>query len=116
MKKIIFLLLLLGFTITSCITVVHEHHCRIVSKVYHEPYSIIKYRTTSDGGIIPVKKNIDEKYVLILYSIELNKTIKHEVDQEFYEKFNSGDTVLFYYEKTHLKTNKYRSLKPIKTL
>lgn len=108
MKKFVFLLLLLGFTITSCITVVHEHHCRIVSKVYHEPYSITKYRTTSDGGIIPFKNKIDEKYVLILYSIELNKTIKHEVDKEFYEKFNVGDTALFYYEKTHLKTKKYQ--------
>ena len=108
MKKIVFLLLILGFTVTSCITVVHEHHCRIVNKVYHEPYSIIKYRTTSDGGIIPFKNKIDEKYVLILYSIELNKTIKHEVDKEFYEKFNVGDTALFYYDKTHLKTKKYR--------
>lgn len=108
MKKIVFLLLLLGFTITSCITVVHEQHCRIVNKVYHEPYSITKYRTTSDGGIMPVKKKIDEKYVLILYSIELNKTIKHEVNKEFYEKFNVGDTTLFYYEKTHLKTKKYQ--------
>ena len=104
MKKNVFLLFVLCFTITSCITVVHEHHCRIVNKVYHEPYSITTYRTTSDDGIIPIKKNIDEKYVLILYSIELNKTIKHEVNKEFYEKFNVGDTALFYYEKTHLKT------------
>lgn len=106
MKKIVFLLLLLGFTITSCITVVHEHHCRIVNKVYHEPYSITKYKTTSNGGIIPAKEKIDEKYVLILYSIDLHKTIKHEVDKEFYEKFNVGDTVLFYYEKINLKTKK----------
>lgn len=108
MKKIVFLLLVLCFTFTSCITVIHEHHCRVVSKVYEEPYSITKYRTTSDGGIIPVKTKVDEKYVLILYSIELNKTIKHEVNKEFYEKFNVGDTTLFYYEKPHLKTSKYR--------
>ena len=108
MKKIVFLLLLLGFTITSCITVYHEHHCCIVSKVYQEPYSIIKYKTTSDGGILPVKYKFDEKYVLILYSIDLKKTIKHEVNKEFYEKFNVGDTALFYYEKIHLKTKKYQ--------
>ena len=79
MKKIVFLLLLLGFTITSCITVVHEHHCRIVNKVYHNPYSITIYKTTSDGGIKTFKKNIDEKYVLILHSIEFNKIFTHEV-------------------------------------
>lgn len=101
MKKIVFLLLVLCFT--SCIDVIHEHNCRIVNKVYEEPYSITKYRTTSDGGIIPVKQKVDEKYVLILYSIELDKTIIHEVDKKIYEKFNVGDTTLFYYTTYEIK-------------
>lgn len=101
MKKNVFLLLVLCFT--SCIDVIHEHNCRIVSKIYEEPYSITKYRTTSDGGIIPVKEKVNEKYVLILYSIELDKTIKHEVDKKFYEKFNVGDTTLFYYTTYEIK-------------
>ena len=103
MKKIVFLLLLLGFTITSCITVYHEHHCRIVSKVHQEPYSIIKYKTTSDGGILPVKYKFDEKYVLILYSIDLNETFKKEVEKELYEKHNVGDTLSLYYTTTGIK-------------
>ena len=106
MKKIVFLLLILTFS--SCIEVIHEHNCRIVNKVYHEPYTEIKYVKTSEGGILPVKTKHDEKYVLILYSIDLNKTIKHEIGKEFYEKYNIGDTVLFYYETVELLTKKYR--------
>jgi hypothetical protein len=106
MKKFVFLLLILTFS--SCIEVIHEHNCCIVNKVYHEPYTEIKYVKTSECGILPVRTKHDEKYVLILYSIDLNKTIKHEIEKELYEKYNIGDTVLFYYETVELLTKKYQ--------
>lgn len=106
MKKIVFLLLVLIFS--SCIEVINGHNCCIVNKVHHEPYTEFKYVKTSDGGILPVRTKHDEKYVLILYSIDLNKTIKHEIEKELYEKYNIGDTVLFYYETVELLTKKYQ--------
>lgn len=102
MKKFIFLLLFL-LTFSSCIDVIHEHNCRIVNKVYHEPYTEIKYVKTGEGGILPVKTKHDEKYVLIVYSIDLDKTIKHDIEKEFYEKYNIGDTVLLYYTTYEIK-------------
>lgn len=101
MKKIVFLLLLLTFC--SCVEIIHEHNCCIVNKVYHEPYTDIRYIKNSNKGITPVKTKKDEKYVLILHSIDLNETFKKEVEKELYEKHNIGDTLSLYYTTIGIK-------------
>lgn len=102
MKKLIFLLLLL-LTFSSCIEVIHEHNCHIVNKVYHEPYTDIRYIKNSGGGITPLKTKHDEKYMLILHSIDLDETIKKEVEKDFYEKHNIGDTISLFYTTLEIK-------------
>ena len=101
MKKIVFLLLILTFT--SCVEVIYENHYCIVNKVYHEPYTDIRYIKNSDGGITPLKTKNNEKHVLILHSIDLNETIKKEVEKEFYEKHNIGDTISLFYTTLEIK-------------
>lgn len=91
------MLLLVLLLFASCEPVLHEVECKILNKIHHEQYTTIDYVRTPSDNIVAVKTQHDEKYVLILYEIDKDNTIKQEVSKSFYEKHNIGDTAIFYY-------------------